>query len=106
MEIWDDLNCNDEGLQCDLIWLATGNATDFLKEPLLRSLQNSVLAHGVDIRTQGKLPALNQDLSLQLVSDRSSSNEIGLRSGEGVGAHVMGAYAALELGPGTLNLMK
>ncbi|KAG0576446.1 hypothetical protein KC19_5G080600 [Ceratodon purpureus] len=101
LKLWDDLNCNEEDLTCDLIWLATGNAMDFRKEPVVESLQTSLQTHGLEIRTQGKLPVLNQDLSLQLVDCMGCM----ARPDHGVGVHVMGAYAALELGPGALNLM-
>ena len=62
----------------DWIWLATGMKLDFANEPLVRHLH---------VETVDGLPVLSKNLCCC----------------ENI--HVMGAYAALELGPGSLNLM-
>lgn len=77
-----------ESLQCDFIWLATGTEMNFTREHCVRKLVPSE-----NIPCFNGLPILNKDLSLPLQSKTSGN------------MFVMGAYAALELGPGALNLM-
>ncbi|GBF97256.1 hypothetical protein Rsub_09947 [Raphidocelis subcapitata] len=70
-------------LAADRLWLATGSAADAARDPLLASLLSAL-----PVPLCGGLPVLQRDLEWA----------------PGAGVYVLGAYAALELGPGALNL--
>ena len=75
-------------LECDFIWLATGTEMNFTKERCVHDLVRDEC-----VPCHNGLPILNPDLSLPLRTETLGK------------LFVMGAYAALELGPGALNLM-
>ncbi|KAI8471948.1 MAG: hypothetical protein J3K34DRAFT_520149 [Monoraphidium minutum] len=88
---WDASACalavwsEDGGLElsADRLWLATGSLVDAGREPALRGLMSAL-----PVPLHGGLPALQPDLEWA----------------PGAGVYVLGAYAALQLGPGALNL--
>lgn len=67
----------------DYIWLGTGSIVDVKKEPLFTQLLEKV-----KIEVINGLPVIQNDLNWA----------------RGCGAYIMGAYAALQLGPGALNI--
>ena len=85
--------------QGDMIWLATGFANKVENHPILDKL-----ARSLPIQTVNGLPALNTDLSWGSNSDDKESEE-GWKLFARRRCWVMGAMAALELGPDALNLM-
>ena len=85
--------------QGDMIWLATGFANKVENHPILEKLSRSL-----PIQTVNGLPALNTDLSWGCNSDDEESEE-GWKLLARRRCWVMGAMAALELGPDALNLM-
>lgn len=70
-------------MHADRLWLATGSAVSAQAEPLLAQLQQQL-----PIPLVAGLPALQPTLEWA----------------PGSGLYVLGAYAALQLGPGALNL--
>ena len=76
-------SCLDETEMFDYIWLGTGSVVDVRKEPLFSKLYEKVKVDVIN-----GLPAIDNDLTWT----------------KGCGAYIMGAYAALQLGPGALNL--
>jgi hypothetical protein len=71
-------------LQPHRLWLATGSCLDAASDPLL-----GPLLRALPIATAGGLPAIQRRT---------------LEWAPGARLHVLGAFAALALGPGALNL--
>ncbi|KAK3274280.1 hypothetical protein CYMTET_17533 [Cymbomonas tetramitiformis] len=71
------------------IWCATGTITDFGTEKLFDDLRQYSAARGENIRVEGGIPCLTEDLRLA----------------ENLNVFIMGNAAALRVGPGALNLM-
>ncbi|KAF8055740.1 purine nucleoside phosphorylase [Scenedesmus sp. PABB004] len=80
---WDVLLEDGDVLHAERLWLATGSAVDARAEPLLAGL----LAR-LPVPVVAGLPAVQPSLEWRA----------------GAGLYVLGAYAALQLGPGALNL--
>ncbi|KAJ3086310.1 hypothetical protein HK102_013307 [Quaeritorhiza haematococci] len=70
--------------EVEKVWLATGSTVDVRKEPVFKGLLEKV-----PVPVVGGLPVVNPDL----------------RWARGCEVYLMGAYAALQLGPMALNLM-
>jgi hypothetical protein len=81
--------------QGDMIWLATGFANTLENHPILCKL-----AASLPISTMDGLPVLNTDLSWGI-----GEGEVAWKSIARKRCWIMGAMAALELGPDALNLM-
>ena len=83
-EGWEiTFSSSDETEMFDYIWLATGSVVDVKKEDLF-----SKLLEKVEVEVINGLPVIQNDLTWA----------------NGCGMYIMGAYAALQLGPGALNL--